>query len=240
MDEAMFPPCFLTWSQTIVEVMKMMPTSFKRSHACTPALSAPDPEAGHHWPMPLPEVPGHTRASLGQFLVSLHLSPGFWCAQGSVCAHQVFVSQSRVSSGGSMVELMVTSSKRAYAIRRSAASRAPAVATGHCSPIPPQETHKHSKAGLAQSLWGLLVHTRVYLSPPSISDRYRVWFWTWFPSPCHLAGASPLPLDMGYLFWWDPTFSINGCSAVSCNFEVLIGEDECTLSILPSCKQPIV
>ena len=22
-----------------------------------------------------------------------------------------------------------------------------------------------------------------------------------------LSGASPLPLDMGYLFWWDPTLS---------------------------------
>ena len=22
-----------------------------------------------------------------------------------------------------------------------------------------------------------------------------------------LTGASPLPLDMGYLFWWNPTFS---------------------------------
>ena len=23
----------------------------------------------------------------------------------------------------------------------------------------------------------------------------------------HLTGATPLPLDVGYLFWWDPTFS---------------------------------
>ena len=29
------------WGQTIVEVMKVMVTSFKRSHACTAALSAP-------------------------------------------------------------------------------------------------------------------------------------------------------------------------------------------------------
>ena len=31
---------------------------------------------------------------------------------------------------------------------------------------------KHSKADLAQSLWGLLVCTRFCLSPPSISGRY--------------------------------------------------------------------
>ena len=60
---------------------------------------------------------------------------------------------------GSMVRLTATSSKRAYATPRSAAPRAPAAV--HCWPKPPQETLKHLKAGLAQSLWGLwvLVHT---------------------------------------------------------------------------------
>ena len=48
----------------------------------------------------------------------LLLSPGSWCAQGSVCALQESVSQSCVSSGSSMVGLMVTSSKRAYATPR--------------------------------------------------------------------------------------------------------------------------
>ena len=68
-------------------------TSFKRSHACTAALSAPDPAAGHHQPMPPPETPGHSQASLGQSLVgSLLLSPGSWCTQDSVCALQESVS----------------------------------------------------------------------------------------------------------------------------------------------------
>ena len=53
-------------------------------------------------------------------------------------------SQSCVSSGGSMVELMVTSSKSAYAIPRSVAPRAPASVAGYCWPIPPQEMLKHS------------------------------------------------------------------------------------------------
>ena len=39
---------------------------------------------------------------------------------------------------------------------------------------PPQGILKHSKAGLAQSLWGLLVCTRLCLSPPSVSGRYEV------------------------------------------------------------------
>ena len=71
----------------MVEVMKILSTSFKRSHACTTALSTPKPVAGHHRPMPLPEIPDHSLASLGRSLVgSLLFSPGSWCAQGSVCA----------------------------------------------------------------------------------------------------------------------------------------------------------
>ena len=111
-----------------MEVMKIIGNSFKRSHAYTASLSAPDPSAGHHRP-----TPGHSWASLGQSLVgSLILSPGSWYTQGSVYALQESVSQSCVSSGGSMVGLMVTSSKRAYAIARSAVRRASAPAAVHC------------------------------------------------------------------------------------------------------------
>ena len=49
MDGAVFPPCCLTWGQTMVEITKIMVTSFKRSYAGTTALSASYPEAGHHW-----------------------------------------------------------------------------------------------------------------------------------------------------------------------------------------------
>ena len=58
---------------------------------CT--LCAPNPAAGHHRPIPLPETPGHSQASLDQSLVgSLLLSPGFLCTQGFVCALQESVS----------------------------------------------------------------------------------------------------------------------------------------------------
>ena len=77
----------------MMEVMKIMATSFKRSHECTATLSAPDPAAGHQQPMPPLETPGHSHASLGQSLVgSLLLSPKFWCTQGSVCTLQESVS----------------------------------------------------------------------------------------------------------------------------------------------------
>ena len=46
----------------MMEVMKIMEISFKRSHACTATLSVPSPAAGHHQPMPLLE----TRTLLGK------------------------------------------------------------------------------------------------------------------------------------------------------------------------------
>ena len=128
-----------------------MVTSFKRSHAHTAILSAPNPAAGHHQPTPLPETPGHSWASLGQSLGgSLLLSPGSWCKQGSVCALPGSISQSCVSSGSSRVRLMATSSKRAYVIPTSAAPRDPVLVADHHRPIPPQEMLKHSSV----CLWG--------------------------------------------------------------------------------------
>ena len=149
------PSLLFTWGETMMEVMKIMVTSFKKSQACTGTLSVPSPEAGHHRPTPLLETAGHSRASLGQSLVgSLLLSPGSWCTQRSVCALQQSISQSCVSSGGSMVGLMAISSKRAYAIPRSAAPE----------PLPLQQAtadpylhRRHSNTVLAQSLWGLWV-----------------------------------------------------------------------------------
>ena len=66
--------------------MKIMATSFKKSHACTAALSAPNLQQATTDPRL------HQRL-LDQSLVgSLLLSPGSWCAQGSVCALQESVS----------------------------------------------------------------------------------------------------------------------------------------------------
>ena len=127
------PSLLFTWGQAMVEVMKIMATSFKRSHACTGTLTAPNSAAGHHQPMPLLETPGYSRAGLGQTLVgSLLLSPVSCCIWGSVCALQVSIFQSCVSADSSMVGLMETSSKRAYAIPQTAEPRAPAPAAVHC------------------------------------------------------------------------------------------------------------
>ena len=168
------PSLLFTWGQTMVEVMKIMVTSFKTSHACTATLSAPNPAAGHQHSMPPSETPGHFRASLGQSLVgSLLLSPGSWCTQGSVCAHQESISQSCVSSGSIMMGLMATSSKRAYATSTSAAPRAPAPVADDCLPVPPQETLKHSSVSVSVGSLGPGVQ-KICLCFLSISVRNGV------------------------------------------------------------------
>ena len=39
----------------------------------------------------------------------------------------------------------------------------------------------------------------VCLSTPSVSGRYGIWFYMQFCPSYHFAGASPLPLDVGYI-----------------------------------------
>ena len=120
-----FPSLLLTWSQTMVEVLKIMGTSFKRSHAGTATLSAPNRAPGHCQPTPPLEIPGHSWASLGQSLMgSMFLYLGSWCAQvlfvpskglfsQSCVSSKSLFPQSCVSSSSSLVGLMATSSKRA-------------------------------------------------------------------------------------------------------------------------------
>ena len=115
------------------EVMKIMMASFKRSHVGTAALSASDPAAATadpllHWR--LLDTHGQVWVSLFWGHFSFLLGPG---------VHKVlFVPskglfpQSCVSSSGFMVGLMATSSKRTYAIPRSAVPRAPAPVASHC------------------------------------------------------------------------------------------------------------
>ena len=66
----------------MVGVMAVMETSFKRIYARTVVFSASDPTADHRGPVPLPETPRRSQASLVQSLVgTLLLSPGSWGAQ---------------------------------------------------------------------------------------------------------------------------------------------------------------
>ena len=203
--------------------MKIMGTSFKRSHACTAYTQFPQPcnrpPPTHASTQDSCKLPGKPRS------VSCGVTAPFsWllASQVSVCALQKSISQSCVSSGSSMVGLMTTSSKRASATPRSAAPRAPA---------PRQAMLTRTSAGtlrhsLSQSPWGLwvLVRTRFVgalwvslagwglilnvISPLLLSSGASplplvvgnvLKVTPALRSACHLAGVS-LPLDMGYIF----------------------------------------
>ena len=87
----------------MVEVMKTMMTSFKRSHACTTTLNAPSPAAGHRRPTPpLRFLDNHSKSGSVSCGVMVPFSCGSWCTHGSVCALQKSVSPV-LCNGGSMV-----------------------------------------------------------------------------------------------------------------------------------------
>ena len=142
------PSLLFTWGQTMVEVMKIMATSFKGPmhallHSVPQPCGSPPPthaSAGDldtHRQVWVSLLRGHCSFLLGPgaykvlFVPSKSLFPLSW-----------------VSSGSSVVELMATSSKTAYAIPRSAAPRAPESAAVHSWTIPPQETLKHSSVSI--------------------------------------------------------------------------------------------
>ena len=152
----------------MVEVMKIMsPPAESPLHALPPSVPpALQPLLTHTSARDPWTLPGKSGAvSQG----SLLLSPGSWCTQGSACALQESVSQSCVSSDGSLLGLMMTSYKTAYAIPRSTAPRAPAPAQSTAG----LDLHRRcSDTVLSQSL-GPGVY-KVCLSPPSVSGEYGV------------------------------------------------------------------
>ena len=150
---------------------------------------------------------------------SLLLSPGSWCTQVSVCAHQEFLPQPCVISGGSMVGLMATSSKRAYAIQV-CCTQSPRPCS---SPLLAHNFTGDTQTHFCLSLCGVF---GPWCTQGLFEPSERLW-WVWdlilnmispllpfcwsfsfalkvTPAPrncCsnsyHLAGAS-LPMDMGY------------------------------------------
>ena len=137
----------------MVEVMKIMVTSFQRSHACTATLSAPNPAAGHCQPKPLLETAGHSWASLGQSLLgSLFLSPGPWCAQGFVCTLQESVYPVLCKFwwlyGGINGDLL----QEGLCHTQVCCTQSPCPC---CRPLKTRTSTGDTQSVLAQSLWGL-------------------------------------------------------------------------------------
>ena len=121
---------FLIWGQTMVEVMKIMGTSFNRSHECTATLSAPNPapthaSAGDSWTLtgksgsvscgvtaPFSWVLMHTRFCLCPPRVYFPVLCKFWQLYGGVngdllqeglCHTQVCCSQSPCPCGSPLL-----------------------------------------------------------------------------------------------------------------------------------------
>ena len=159
-------------------------------HSVPPTLQQATADPCLHWR--LLDTHGQVWVSLLWGHCSFLLGPG---EHRVLCVpSQSLFPQSCVSSGSSVVGSMATSSKRAYVIPRSAASRAPAPAAAHCCL---HQRHSHTLLSLCGSLgpgaqvlfepseclwqvWGLILNMLSPLLP-------SCW-------------ASPLPLDMGYLF----------------------------------------
>ena len=117
----------------MVEVMKTMGPPSKGPmhavmHSVPPALQ--QATANPCLCQRLLDTPGQVWVSLLWGHCSFLLDPGAHKALFVPC--KSLFAQSCVSSNGSMVGLMATSSKRAYAFPRSAAPRAPAPAAVHC------------------------------------------------------------------------------------------------------------
>ena len=116
-----------------------------------------------------------------------------------------------------------------------AAARAPVPAAGHCWPVPLQETLKHSKAGLVQSpvesvilSFGPHVHKVLFVP---FEYLWRVWDLIVNAISYHLL---PSRRSFSFVLGCRASFFggiqhslVDGCSAASCNFGILTGENEC-------------
>ena len=188
MGRAVFPPCCLAWGQTMVEVMKIMVTSFQRSHACSTVLCGSSPAAGHCWPTPLQETTGHSEASLSQSPVaSLLLSPGSWCTQGFVCALEESVSSVLCKFWWLCGRINGDLLRKGLCHTQVCGTQSSCPCGRPLLTGPPQKTLKHSSGLVCLGSLGPGMH-KVCLSPPSVSGGYRVWFKCYFTPPTILLG----------------------------------------------------
>ena len=133
-----------------------------------------------------------------------------------------------------MVGLMVTSSKKAYAtccvtLVRCIQSPCPCSRPQlTCTCIGDTQTLKGRSGSVSVGSLGPC-EQKVLFEP----SEGLWWVWSLILNVIlylyHLAGAFPLPFGVGYLFLGGIKHSpVYGGSALSCNFGVIPGEDECT------------
>ena len=144
------PSLLFTFVQAMVEVMKIIATSFNMSHAWAAIVSVPS----------LLSIPLLTHSFTGDYWTLMDKYRSISCGVTAPFSWVLVYTRFCLCPGrvcfpvlckfwGSMVGLMVTSSKRVYAIPRSSPPRG-------CAPD--MYLHRrYSNTVLSQSLWGLWV-----------------------------------------------------------------------------------
>ena len=133
--------------------------------------------------------------------------------------------QSCVSSGGSMVGLMVISSKRAYAIPRSAVPRA--LPSGQATADPYFCRRHQTQIWLSLRGFSGFWCTQRLFAPSECLSLVWVLILNMISPPYCLTGLLFCPGTWGIFFGGIQHSPIDCCLAASCNFGVLAGEDEC-------------
>ena len=207
-----------------------MATSFKRSPACTDTLSAPTLKQATTDPRfcwRLLDTPRQVWVSPLWGHCSFLLGPG--THKVLFVPSKILFPQSCVSSGGSVVGLMATSSKRAYVIPRSL----------HQEPLPLKQAtadlclhrrHSNTQRKVWLSLCGVSASwcTQGFVRAlrPSLAGMGFDYKRDFSPHTI-LLGLLLCPWIWGIFFWWDPTFSCQWLFSCESYFGVL-AEDECT------------
>ena len=230
MGGAVFPPRYLTWSQTMVEEVKTMDTSFRRPGACTVHSAPPTLQQGitdphlherlldTHWQVWASLSWGHCSFLLGPGAHKVLFVPSkslfsqscisFWWLYGGVNGDllqeglyhtQVYCTQSPCPCGRPL--LTHTSAEDTQTLKGRFGSVSVGCPGAHKVLFEPS---KH-----LWRVWGLSLNVILPLLPSC---------WGFSFAPGHglsfFGGIQCSPVD--------------GCSAASCNFWVLSGEDECT------------
>ena len=175
MVRAVFPPCCLTWGQTIVEVMEIMATSFRRSHdallrSVPPTLQQATTDPRLHWRL----LDTHDKSGSVSCGVTAPFSWVLLCTRFCLCPPRVcfpVLCKFWWLYGGIIGDLL----QEGLCHTQVCCSQSPCPAAGHCWSTPLQETLRHSSGSVSVGSVGPGV-CKVCLSPVSISGRYGVWF----------------------------------------------------------------
>ena len=200
LGETVFPPCCLTWGQSMVEVMKTM--GLLQQVLCTTAtLRAPDPAPGYHWYTPMLDTSGHSWASLGPSLVGpLLLSSGSWCTQGFVCSLQESVSPVLCKFWQATADLYL-----------------------HRRHLNTQSQVWLSLCGVSWCTQGFVWVLWASLTGMGFDSKFS------FTLPTVFLGFT-FALGCGLYFFGGIQHSVDGCSVASYHFGVLTGKDDKRMS----------